>query len=113
MLGLELLQVNHVPPVLGCLLVLGKVAVVLVLDRLRFRFEWFLLSLREALPILSDKLGNLGERQVPALQLVPHLCAHHVKISASLGIEISRDTSRDSDGSATDWLGDLLLEKST
>jgi hypothetical protein len=50
---LEFFQVLLVPPVFWRLLVLGQLIVVSVLGSLRLRFERFLLSYREVLPVLA------------------------------------------------------------
>jgi hypothetical protein len=54
------------------LFVLGKITQVLVLDGLGLRLERLLFGCRQVLPVFTDQLGDLGEAQVTALELLAH-----------------------------------------
>lgn len=73
MLRLEIRQVLHVLLILRCLLILGKLSVILFLVSMRFRFIRLLLGRSQVLPVFTDQLGNLGKRKVAALEVLTHL----------------------------------------
>lgn len=80
-LELEFVEVRLVLSVLRRLFILREVAQVLILDCLCLRLEWLLLSWRQVLPILTNQLGDLGEAQVAALELIAHLFIMGFRVS--------------------------------
>jgi hypothetical protein len=72
-LGLELLQVDHILLVFVGLLVLNQVLVVFVLGELCLRLKGLALCRSQALPVFSDVLCDFRKCQVFALQLFPCL----------------------------------------
>lgn len=83
MLGFEVLQVLRVFFISSRLLVFGQFVIIFFLCCLSLAFVWLLFSLSQALPILPNKLCNLGEGKVLALEIISHFCIA-VTRSASL-----------------------------
>ena len=69
----EILQVDHIFPILRCLLVFRQVLIVLVFSFLSLRLKWLLFGRRETLPVFSHQLGNFREREISALEVISHL----------------------------------------
>jgi hypothetical protein len=72
LLLLELMQVLHIFPIVGRLLILHQVSMVFLLICICLAFIRLLLVGVQILPIFSYELGNLCESQVLAPQVFPH-----------------------------------------